>query len=80
MATNKILPKVPDLIPPELGDRMVSKYNIALIIDGIVHSVGNYTEEFSNILLSGPKFVQVDFNNVQEGYIYNPENSTFLKP
>lgn len=80
METNKILPEVPELIAPELGDRMLSKYDIALIIDGIVYRVGNYTEEFSKILLSNPKFVQVDYNNVKENYIYNPENSTFLEP
>jgi hypothetical protein len=80
MEIKKNLPKVPELIAPELGDPMISSYDIALIIDGIVHSVGNYTEEFSNILLSNPVFVQVDFNNVKEGYLYNPENSTFSMP
>lgn len=80
MIIKKELPEIPKLESPIVEDISLNTVTLAMIINGVVHQVIGYSEEFSQVLLSNPKFIQVDFNTVKQGYIYNPENSTFSHP
>jgi hypothetical protein len=55
-------------------------FNIAVVIDNVVYSVLNLPGSQAALYAAQPTFVQVDFNQVVTGSVYNPADGTFTDP
>ena len=68
------LPEIPDLDINPPAQRYA--YNIAIVINNVVHQVLNVPGSQAAMFMAQPQFVQVD-PSVLSGYLYNPEDGTF---
>jgi hypothetical protein len=71
------LPEIPP-VAPIVAD--VYEYDMAVILDGVVHQVINTTPQTAAIYNAQPTFVQVDRNVVREGFLYDADTQTFSAP
>lgn len=69
---------VPPLVPPTAPET-TGRYRVAMVINGIVHTVFNLDTTDAARYLSNPTFVQIPKTlYVDPGFIY--ENDTFIAP
>lgn len=67
---------LPEIPPLESAVNQRYPYNIAIVIDNVVHQVLNVPGSQAAIFMANPTFVQVD-TSVLSGYIYDPATGTF---
>lgn len=71
------LPAIPEIAPIVVD---TYDYDMAIILDGVVHQVINTTPQSAALFNAQPTFVQVDGNLVREGFLYDAETGTFTAP
>lgn len=75
------LPEIPELEPVYIPDRDVDmNYSFAVVKDNLVYQVLHTDGQTAALLLSGPKFVQVDGSSVAVGDEYDSTTRTFSTP
>ena len=72
------LPGIPELIVPQVSTP--APYFVAMVIDGVVHTVMNLDGQDAARFLSNPKFVQVNTTDAPIGFFYDEATNTFSNP
>lgn len=74
------LPSVPNLEQPSTPVEAISpenNYHLAVVIDNVVYQMIQTNGKNAAIFLSNPTFIQVNQNDAQVGYTYDPQAGTF---
>lgn len=55
-------------------------YDVAVLVNNVVYTTMNLDATQASIYLAQPTFVQVEYNQVRAGQIYDPATGTFSDP
>jgi hypothetical protein len=70
--------------PPELKtpypEREPTPFNVATVVNGIVHQVQNLDGQQAALLLSQPVYIRVHPGEAQVGWKYDSDAKTFTRP
>ena len=71
--------QLPELKAP-FPEKEPTPFNVATIVNGIVHQVQNLDGQQAALLLSQPVYIRVRSGEAQVGWKYDPEAKTFTRP